>query len=132
MKWMFLLASLFIILLSACDKDTVKTIPNGKYEGTFIRTSPTAKYEPANVTITIDDGRFTGSSDKPKYPAICSGTFKVEGSKITVNNECMFTADFDWSFIFNGEWEYEVSGDELKLVKRHAGSTIDYYTLKKR
>jgi hypothetical protein len=140
MRYILLLLSAASLLLSSCEKDsataikdsaTATTIPNGTYTGTFIRTSPNAKYAPSKVTLTINGNRFTGTSEISNYPAICSGTFKVEGAKLHVTNECMFTADFDWTYIFNQQYDIEVSGNELRISRDYGGGTFDRYVFVK-
>ncbi|TRX52352.1 hypothetical protein FNH22_21805 [Fulvivirga sp. M361] len=130
-----ILISLFAItLMFACDDDDPQATPtlmDGTYEGTFIRSSPNAKYKPSEVTLTFTDGKFTGDSEIEKYPAICNGTYDVKENSIEFSNSCVWTAEFDWSYILSGEFETEVSGDEL-ILKRTNGNTTDTYQLKRK
>ena len=106
----------------------MKTIPEGTYKGHFIRSSPLAKYASSNVTITIKGNTFYGESDKLNYPAICRGTFKVMGNTIELENECLWTADFDWSYILKGEFEFTMTDGKLEMKRSHDDNT-DHYSL---
>jgi len=127
----FLILALFtVVLVSACKKDTTGKIRDGKYVGTFSRSNPLSNTGSSNVTLIFDGNRFSGSSDITNYPAICKGTFNAGSSKMEVVNECMFTANFDWTYIFKGEYDYEVEGNELRIFKRYPNTDdIDSYNL---
>jgi hypothetical protein len=130
-KNIFLLFGILIIL-SGCTKQVVNRIPDGTYTGTFIRTSPKARYAPANVSLVISGNRYSGTSDKDNYPAICSGSYLVQGSMLKVKNACVFTADVDRSLIFNGDFEYTFDGTKLQIVKKYSlEGKYDTYILQK-
>lgn len=126
---------LIVIVLFAClaceKADTGVSIVRANYTGTFIRTSPTAKFRPADVTVSLTDSTFEGSSSIEKYPAICNGTYSISGDEITFNNECMFTADFDWTYILSGKFKFYYEGEELIITRSYEGSVTDTYRLKK-
>jgi hypothetical protein len=130
---MLIFAFAMFFLQGSCEKRGVETTStiDGVYKGIFGRSSPTAKYASSNVTLTIKGNQFSGQSDHPNYPAICSGTFKVEGASLVVENDCMFTADFDWSLIFKGEHKYEMNGNELIITKGLPNSIQDRFVLTK-
>ena len=131
MKRIFLLL-VILLTLAACEKEQNSALlADGIYKGTFIRSSPNVRYAPSKVTLTLANNTFTGSSDTNNYPAICTGTFTVVGNMINTTNSCFFTADFDWTFIFNGEFDYEVEGNKLTLSKSFPGSVYDRYILEK-
>ena len=135
MKKLFVLSFVFLFAFAACDKETYEPADsakiNGEYTGTFVRIHPTGTFPVANVTMNIDSNRFSGNSDTRNYPAICRGKLAVSNDKLVVTNECMFTADFDGTLIFNGEFKYEVSGNTLKLTKTYSTGFYDQYTLQK-
>jgi hypothetical protein len=133
MKRLLAFSILFYIFLTACNKNNINNaaLSGTVYKGTFIRTHPNARFAPANVSITFDSTRFSGTSDTRNYPAICSGTHKIAGQKLTVLNDCMFTADFDGTLIFKGEYDYELSGNELRITKSYPGNMYDSYILQK-
>jgi hypothetical protein len=130
MKWTIIFVSL-AGLLASCEyeqADKLAAVKPGVYKGQFIRSSPYAKFSPAQVTIEFTGDRFTGQSDVIKYPAICSGTFRVEGNEIIFNNECFFTADFDWTLILQGNYQYQVKDNQLEIT-RIQNEVTDRYVL---
>jgi hypothetical protein len=129
MKNLVLLALLFTTFLMGCDKEVVA--PDGEYEGTFTRSSPTTNSITSNVTLNISGNKYSGTSDMQHYPAICKGTLDFRGSVLTATPECMFTANFDWTFIFKGDYEVEAEGDNLRFIKRYPNDFADVYNLKK-
>jgi hypothetical protein len=129
MKKLLLLSLLLTTVLMGCDKQVVT--PEGEYVGTFARTSPNSNWVTSNVTLNISGNAYSGTSDTQYYPAICKGTLDFKGSVLTVTPECMFTANFDWTFIFKGDYEVETDGDVLRLTKRYPNDFVDVYNLKK-
>ena len=122
----------FTCILSSCENDDIneKTeLTPGTYTGHFIRSSPSAKYAPSNVTLTFTAHSFTGGSDMKKYPAICSGTYKITKQEIEFFNDCHWTAEFDWSLILNGKFKLNIDGRQLEMT-RHSNGQTDYYNLK--
>lgn len=117
---------LFIIFLitTGCDRNPIETISvsdiRGDYTGTFERNG-----EISNVDLQFNNRQFTGTSEIPKFPAICKGKFSINGNLIFFSNECAWTAEFDWTLILNGEWAYQLIGDTLILT----ASNGDKYTL---
>ena len=127
-----ILSALMLCVCLACDKaETEIAFVRANYTGTFIRTSPTMKFRPAEVTLSLTDSTFEGNSSIEKYPAICQGTFSINADEITFNNECMFTADFDWTYILSGKFKYYYEGEELIITRSYEGSVTDTYRLKK-
>ncbi len=126
----FLIFSLYLLSLANCKIDSVIGL-NGEYTGTFNRSAPNMKTKTSKITLKILDNKFTGTSSIANYPAICEGAFTVMESKLNVTNDCMFTANFDWSLIFKGEFEYDVLGSQLKIWRKYPGKKIDVYTLEK-
>lgn len=127
-----ILKSIVLFICLACEKtESEVNIVRANYTGTFIRTSPTIKFSPAEVTLSLIDSTFEGSSNIDKYPAICNGTFSINADEITFNNECIFTADFDWTYILSGKFKYYYEGEELIITRSYEGSVTDIYRLKK-
>lgn len=104
-------------------------LTDGRYVGMFLRTDPVAKYQPSNVTITIRGDRFEGSSSVRNYPAICEGTLRTDGASVDFQNDCFFTADFDWSLILSGTFRVSQERNTITLVKSHGDGRYDTYTL---
>lgn len=121
---------LIVLLIGSCDEENF--FPenlDGTYEGTFVRSTPQARYLYSNVTLTFANVQFEGSSDTDKYPAICRGSFSVDGNRVTFIDSCVWTAEFDCSLILSGEFVGEMQDDELVLTRYFDGFT-DTYRLK--
>jgi len=120
-------------ILSACKKESGGEITNngvnellGRYAGTFIRTG----MDTATVDIYFrDDLHFEGSSDTPNYPAICSGTFTRNGNTLIVNDTCSWTANFDWTLIFDGNYSITLGENNTARIWRTTGDVTDEYRL---
>lgn len=120
-----------VILAGACDDcggDPPVSV-QGTYTGTFRRSTPTGDEMVANVTLELSDQAFSGGSNISRYPAICHGTYNLEGAHITFENECIWTADFDWTLILGGTFEIKSSGGQLELTKKYNEHTFDQYML---
>ncbi|WP_040397533.1 hypothetical protein [Cesiribacter andamanensis] len=132
-----ILISLLLLSLlagvSACEQsfETPVQLAEGTYSGHFIRSSPAAKYAAAEVTLVLKDGRFSGSSNISRYPAICTGTYQIKGTTIEFQNECFFTADFDWSLILSGTFHLSASDGDIVLFREFGEGVMDTYRLKK-
>ena len=130
-----LLILMLSLLFAACEKKDLEKEFSAHYTGTFVRmrlpASPLEDPIVSNVTLHFTENTFNGTSSVVKYPAICSGKFTISQSKIQVENTCFFTAEFDWTFIFNGEYSYELNGDDLKIWRDYPNGYRDIYTLKK-
>lgn len=124
MKVKFLILVTLFISIVGCKKEdhTIEPVFEGDYVGTFERNGRTSKVE-----FTFQDGKYEGESEIDKFPAICDGTYTtIKDDKITFINPCAWTAEFDWTLILDGTWEFTVDGDEIVLTKAD-----DTYTLTK-
>ena len=118
---------ILIIPIISCDSlhDEIDKIPDGVYTGTFQRQLAFGGGDAANVTIIFSSNTWSGQSDKQNYPALCHGTFKIEKGKIFITNLCVFTADFNWSLIFSGEYDFSLKDDSLEIFHNSIGPTSD-------
>lgn len=131
-----------MIVLAACQKEQdsdllVKSASSkedlalkdelyGRYLGTFSRDGKNT----SQVSILFNrDGTYEGSSNIKNFPAICSGTFRVDGSILTVNDMCAWTADFDWTLIFDGTYTIEDRGENNVRIWRTNGTVTDEYLI---
>jgi hypothetical protein len=116
--------SLILVLFVNCSNSDNHNIEpyvfSGNYTGTFERNGTTS-----NVQINFTNNTFSGQSETQLFPALCSGTFETTNSTITFQNQCFWTANFDWTLIINDEWSYTFSNNTLLLVKANG----DKYTL---
>ena len=127
MKYLFFIV---VLILISCEDNGIGdgTILSGTYTGKFNRSNMYGKYPQSNVTLTFSESGFSGESDMIKYPAICNGTYTISGNEIDFSNGCFWTAEFDWSYILSGKFEFIVEGNQLEMVRILNGNT-DRYTL---
>ena len=131
MKYSVLTILAIVTILSCEDADKVSVASlNGTYEGIFFRTSPGAAYETSDVTLSFEGNAFEGSSNIAKYPAICHGTFTLTGNEIDFNNLCVWTAEFDWSYILYGKFTITSEGDEIIMTRNYGNGIVDTYKIK--
>jgi hypothetical protein len=118
-----------LVILAACRKESNDNSNGellGRYAGTFVRTG----MDTAQVNIFFkDDKTFEGSSDHVNYPALCSGSFDVSGSSIQVNDTCTWTANFDWTLIFDGNYSISYGENNTVRIHRTTGNITDEYRL---
>ncbi len=118
--------------ISSCNKNNVSPyFLDGTYAGTFHRSVDTST--PTHIQISFYNGSFSGISDHSFNPAICNGTYRVFGDSIAVQNLCAFPAFFDWSLIFNGNYQFSTSGDSVYFTRNYGDFAYlpDVYALKK-
>ncbi|MFT6054322.1 MAG: hypothetical protein ACJAS3_001208 [Roseivirga sp.] len=126
-KLVLILLIIFSSLGCESDELNLSDLPDGTYTGYFNRAGPLIKTIQSEITISLKSGSFQGTSNVKNYPAICSGTYTVEGNQIEFTNSCFFTADFDWTYILNGSFKATISGNELILVKDYGDGVSDTY-----
>ncbi|MBX2963166.1 MAG: hypothetical protein KF687_11690 [Cyclobacteriaceae bacterium] len=114
-----------------CQDDSLKLkeIPDGVYTGTFLRDAVWLDNEPvANITITFSSNKWSGTSDIIKYPALCNGSYSMQEDKVVFQNNCAWTAEFDWSLILSGEYEIKsISDSYIEFHRDYRSSTSDTY-----
>jgi hypothetical protein len=62
-----------------------------------------------------------------KYPALCRGTYAIIGDAIIFENECAWTAEFDWSLILSGKYVLKVKGNTIEFFRDYRSATSDTY-----
>jgi hypothetical protein len=119
-------------MLFACKKTSTDfIISDGKYVGTFQRLTP-AGGQISTVSITFSGNTWTGQSQVTKYPALCNGTYKTNSSdSATFENDCFWTAEFDWTLILKGDYQVKIDGKALNMSRDYSNGSKDIYLLKK-
>lgn len=122
-------ARLFFVVIIAlsiisCNKknENIETNIQGNYTGIFERNG-----HKAHVELTFDNGTWSGKSEIEKFPALCHGTYSISGNEIIFENACVWTAEFDWTLILSGAWNYRLHRNSLILTKANG----DKYSLTK-
>ncbi len=121
-KILILIGLIFVILSCNNDDENSQTEINGEYVGIFERGENNS-----NVELTFNNGNWNGESEVTKFPALCNGTYSNSGDVITFENACPWTAEFDWTLILGGKWNYNLNGNTLILTNTNG----DKYTLTK-
>ncbi|WP_421812372.1 hypothetical protein [Flagellimonas sp.] len=107
---------LYIIIFSifGCYKDNAnnETEIQGFYKGIFERDGIVS-----NVELTLYGGTWMGESERSKYPALCNGSYSISRNVISFENACAWTAEFDWTLILSDDWNYDIKGNLLVLMK---------------
>lgn len=121
-----------LFALASCQKndtgDNSRNKLSGRYAGIFSRTG----MDTVAVTISFkENGSFEGSGEISTYPALCKGHFREEDNKLMVDDSCTWTANFDWSLIFDGNYILERKNDRTIRIWRTTGTANDEYVLEK-
>lgn len=122
------LCYLFILALafSACKKDKGTNAFKGSYEGTF-RTIVNQKMVMSESKVLFSDDQYYSMKGRG------SGKFSLQGNSIVrFEDKNIWTADFDWGLILNGDYQYKTKGDSLILTKilpalPYANTVYNYY-----
>lgn len=130
MKNLVCLILVFYVMVGCSEDDNQPAkITDGVYVGTFQRKLSRADNQTANITIIFSSNQWTGTSDMVKYPALCHGTYSIKGDTIVFENECAWTAEFDWSLILSGKYVIKNSGGTtIEFSRDYRSSTGDIYT----
>ena len=112
---------LFLALSCSESDDTNNPQPelNGNYTGIFERNGITSI-----VQLNLENGTFSGDSNIDRFPEICNGNYSVSDNTIAFENECVFTADFDWTLILGDNWNYSLTDEVLMLTKSNGDTYI--------
>jgi hypothetical protein len=119
----------FVLLFSACQKNNnTEQSPDlyGRYRGAFTRTG----MDTAQVSIVFNnDNTFEGTSDHLQYPALCGGSFAKNVNSLAVDDTCAWTANFDWTLIFDGNYNITFTSENSVRIWRTNGAITDEYLL---
>jgi len=118
----------FLLLLSCEEEKFQETlIPEGTYHGTFQRQIVWTDSHIANISLTFTANQWSGTSDFPKYPALCRGTYSTNGDTILFENACVWTAEFDWTLILSGKYILTKTGKTIEFSRDYRSATTDTY-----
>ena len=125
-KIVFILGLLFLI--SCKENEQIdRKIPDGNYTGTFQRELVWSDSDTANITMIFSSNKWSGTSDMVKYPALCKGTYSIVGDTIIFENECVWTAEFDWSLILAGKYLLKQTENTIEFTRDYRSVTADTY-----
>ncbi len=127
MRFSFLAIIVAVFAMAGCKKDRASSSSlSGDYTGTFVHSTIAGRYMTAHVTVHLGKNDFSGSSDMVNYPAICRGTWEVSGNALQFNDQCIWPANFDWTLILTGSYEYHFDGKHLSLSNNIPDNTNQY------
>ncbi|WP_316823745.1 hypothetical protein [Pedobacter miscanthi] len=112
---------LFVICLSfSCKKPTtVDVITDGNYTGVLVVTNSVKSVpEITPISISLKEGTFNFSASGNLKPSAVKGTYTLQNGIGNFAAEGVWTADFDWNRILNGEYDIRSSGVDLTLKRR--------------
>lgn len=125
----------FLILIISCniDKTPFYSLPfeHGEYKGTFSITynfaSDSSYVQQGTTTFTFTDTSYYCYGDKYLLPPSGGGKYEIKGNIIILTDLVPHTAEFDWSLILSGEFEYTFDGKNFMLTQ----NDIKYYRYRK-
>ena len=125
-----LCALLLAVVFFSCQKnssdDSSANEIYGRYTGTFNRTGG----DTVNVSLFFkNNNTFEGSGNRLNYPALCGGNFSRSGTDLAVDDTCAWTANFDWTLIFDGNYKVNFTGANSVRIWRTNGAVTDEYLL---
>jgi hypothetical protein len=114
---------LFALILSVgCKKaTTVDVLLDGNYTGVFVITNSVKSVpETRPISITLKDGRFNiePNASANVKPSGGKGSYTFKNGVGNFADEGVWTADFDWNMILNGEYDIRSSGTDLTLRRK--------------
>ena len=134
MKRLFLLFIVAGAFLTSCEKDNIADL-KGTYSGIFFYTNPVSSVAPppsGSASVTFNGSTYTSTGNANHIPAGGSGTFEITDSKtVKFQDTNVWTADFNWGLILNGEYQYQIKGDSLYLAKYSSEFKVYEYRLKR-
>jgi len=112
---------LFALGLSlGCKKpNKVDVVNDGDYTGLLVVTN-SIKSVPSTYPIvaSLKKGQFSITYKNTNKPTAGSGTYTFNKGLAVFVNEGVYTADFDWNMILNGEYEVKSNATDLTLKKK--------------
>lgn len=132
MKGFIIALTILSFALTGCEEE-ILTKFTGKYAGIFICSNSGSSTRPSGpASITFDGNTYTSTGNEDRIPAGGSGNFEILNSQsVRFRDHNLWTADFDWGLILNGEYNYKAEGDSLFLAKYIGGLKVFEYRLEK-
>ncbi|WP_075350594.1 hypothetical protein [Algoriphagus marinus] len=124
---------IFLLIFWSCKSEEPQVLTNieGAYIGQFYLAVPNSDFVSSDITLTLENGRFSGTSSRSKYPAICRGTYEIIGDEIIFTDECIWTAEFNWGLILSGNFKFSLKDGKLSKLTRKEGENSYVYNLSK-
>lgn len=114
---------IFVILLlivgckdKSTDSTTINAIEAGKYNGVFTFTE-NGETAIGNVEFTFTDTSYKCVPVKKYLPPVGEGKYEIQKDKIILTDMMIHTAEFDWTLILGGEFDFIKNGNTVVLVQ---------------
>lgn len=107
---------------SACtDKVSPVAKLSGTFDGTFFyRPASDLQVQSGSAKISFSENRYVSARNATYIPAGGSGTLEIlMDDLISFKDENIWTANFDWGLVLNGNFKYRFKGDSLILTRRN-------------
>ena len=119
MKGLIGIISVWVLLSCNANTDPMPTL-QGTYVGNFQRDNNRTH----QVELTFTGNRYSGKvapSERVNYdataPVICRGSFVIDQQTIDFQDECVYTANFDWTLILSQRWTFSINNNLLFLSR---------------
>jgi hypothetical protein len=113
-KLLILLLSLFI----GCEvTETDTSFEEGNYSGTFKMVESDGQVLNGNVNISLNNNKYSVIPEQRYLPPVGAGKYNVNGNSINLLDTAVHTADFDWTLILNGDFEFSYNDRVLTLTQ---------------
>ncbi len=120
----------FIFFAFSCEKQESNFIEETTYKGTFYITAPNIKSQSVPVSITLNNGTYSCSNGENFYPAGGSGTYNLlNNNQIEFTDTNVWTANFDWGLILNGDYNIVKTDENITLTKSGTNNLKYVYVL---
>jgi hypothetical protein len=112
----------YLLTYYGCDNE-VESYPQieGKYKGTYTRIeyigSDHASTDEGSVILEFTDRTFTCVPDVRWLPPTGAGIYSFNYKKIILTDTIVHTAEFDWTLILGGAFNYSYDGTNLTLIQ---------------
>ena len=103
---------------SGCDEVPLNlAIRNGTYVGTFTIRQPDGTEQSGGVTFIFNGERYSCFPEKYYLPPSGAGTCYSRGNTVTLTDNVAHTAEFDWTLILGGDFNFSFDGKTLTLTQ---------------
>lgn len=110
-----------ITFLGACSEKLNLVVIDGNYKGWFYYIPPNGTQitkSDEEIAVNLNGKEYTSSGSTNRVPAGGTGKYTVlNNNEVQFNDERIWTADFDWGLILNGNYKYEIKKDSLILTR---------------
>ena len=120
---------LFVFLLVGCEvNDTNYSFEEGYYSGTFIIVESDGQTLTGNVNFSFINDQYSVIPETRYLPPVGAGMYEIYLNVINITDTVPHTAEFDWTLILNGNFEFSYNDQVLTLkqndIKHNRKRTI--------